>query len=201
MRLLLDTDAFCKLAIAGLLSDAAALLGADLPECGRLAALTYMLRRSRLRRTYGPDVCDRLIPLAETLPVMQQAGDAWLDRLTPVDAIDAGEAQIFALAAETGLPAVSDDKRALRALKEVPGFSEALAGRIVVLEALLLALCDHLGPDQVRRRIAPLAALDRMVLACFSEGNPVPREALLSFYRSRVTELDPLILWAPGPGL
>ena len=45
MRLLIDSDAFCKLAASGLLSDAAALFNG---ECGRLPALPHMLRRGQL---------------------------------------------------------------------------------------------------------------------------------------------------------
>ena len=157
MRLVVDTDAFCKLAMGGLLHDALSLLGADLLECGRLPALPFMLRRGRLREVFGPDQCDALIPVADMVPVAIQPSDIWLDRLTPIQAIDPGEAQLFAAAAEAGLIVVSGDKRGLRALKDVPGFADALASRIVVLEAILLALCDRLGPEDVRQRVQPLA--------------------------------------------
>jgi len=50
MRLLVDSDAFCKLAASDLLSDAAMLFDAELPDCGRLPALPYMLRRGGLPR-------------------------------------------------------------------------------------------------------------------------------------------------------
>ncbi len=36
MKLLFDTDAFCKLGIASLLEDVAHIFGATLQECGRL---------------------------------------------------------------------------------------------------------------------------------------------------------------------
>jgi hypothetical protein len=75
MKLLVDTDAFCKLAVSGLLLDAVSLLGADLTECGRLPALPYMLRKGRLRRAFGPEACDALIPLTDKAPVVVQPGD------------------------------------------------------------------------------------------------------------------------------
>src|SRR5688572_31331079 len=53
MRLLIDSDAFCKLAICELLDDAAAVLGASSAECGRLPALAFMLRKGNLRRKLG----------------------------------------------------------------------------------------------------------------------------------------------------
>ena len=200
MRVLVDTDVFCKLALGGVLHDAIALLGADLSECGRLPALPYMLRRGRLRKVYGPEACDALLPVANEMPIAIQPGDTWLDRLTPFDAIDPGEAQIFAAAAEAGLIVVSGDKRALRVLKEIAGFPDALTGRIVVLEAILLALCDHLGSEEVRQRIHALVALDTMVQVSFSIGNPDPRDALQSYYTSLAAELAPLVLWGPRPG-
>ena len=97
MRLLVDTDVFCKLGMGGLLHDAIALLGADVSECGRLPALHHMLQWGRLRKVYGPEACDALLPLANEVPIAIQPGDTWLDRLTPFEAIDPGEAQIFAV--------------------------------------------------------------------------------------------------------
>ena len=98
MRLLIDTDAFCKLAVGGLLHDALNLLSVDLIECGRLPALPYMLRKGRLRRLFGEDLCDKLIPLAESIPVADQPSNSWLDKLIDIHTIDPGEAQIMAAA-------------------------------------------------------------------------------------------------------
>lgn len=200
MRALLDTDAFCKLAVAGVLHEAIRLLGVDLQECGRLPALPYMLRRGRLRKVFGENACDALIPVAESVPLAVQPGDLWLDKLTPIPAIDPGEAQIFAAAAEAELILVSGDKRALRALKDVAGFADALAGRIVTLEAILIALCDQLGPEEVQHRVRALIASDKMVSVCFSAGNPDPRSALLSYQQDLESQLHPLVLWNPRQG-
>ena len=117
MRLLVDSDAFCKLAASDLLSDAAALFDAELRECGRLPALPYMLRSGGLHWTYGAAVCERLIPLAESMPAVQQVSNLWLEQLAPIPAIDPGEAILFATAADLQLPVLSGDLRALRTLK------------------------------------------------------------------------------------
>ena len=197
MKLLVDTDAFCKLALAGLLQEAVGLLGADIRECARLPALPYMLRRGKLRSVYGPDACDGLIPLAIDMPTAEPPGDVWLDKLSPLPAIDAGEALIFATAAEKGIHVLTGDKRALRALKDVEGFADALAERIAVMEAVLYALCDQLGPDEVRQRVAPIVPTDTMVQVCFSPGNQDARAALLSYYHDLANALDPLRVWRP----
>lgn len=200
MKLLVDTDAFCKLGVAGFLQDAAHIFRAGLQECGRLPALPHMLRKGRLRNLYGAEACDALIRVADAMPVVHQPSVTWLDKLTPVDTIDPGEAQIFAAAAELGLIVVSADKRALRAVKNVQGFADALAGRIAVLEAVLLALCDQLGHEEVRQKIAPLAALDKVLKVCFSHGNPDPGATLLSYHRTLEADVEPLVLWDPRVG-
>ena len=69
MRLLVDTDVYCKLAVSNLFREGIRLLGADLSTCGTLTALPHMLARGRLRKTYGPEVCEGLIP--EVLSMQQ----------------------------------------------------------------------------------------------------------------------------------
>jgi hypothetical protein len=200
MKLLVDTDAFCKLGVAGLFQDATKIFRAAVQECGRLPALPYMLRKGRLRKLYGGETCDALIFVADDMPEIPKPSDTWLDKLAPIDTIDPGEAQIFAAAAESGLIILLGDKRALRVLKDVDGFADALAGRIVVLEAVLLALCEQLGDEKVRRHIAPLAESDAVVKVCFSPGNPDHREGLASYYKTLAVEVEPLVLWDPGIG-
>lgn len=197
MKLLFDTDAFCKLGIASLLEGTAHIFGATLQECGRLPALPRMLRKGGLRKHYGGSVCDALIPVANALPVMANPAVTWLEKLTAVAAIDPGEAQIISVAAEQGQPFVTGDKRALKALKGIADFVPALEGRVVVVEAVLLALCDRIGQEEMRRRMASLAIADRMVDVCFSSGNPDPSSALLSYYQALERELAPLRLWNP----
>ncbi|TAM46037.1 MAG: hypothetical protein EPN55_06485 [Gammaproteobacteria bacterium] len=197
MSLLIDTDVFCVLAAGQLLDDTVGLLGSDLSECARLPALSHMLRKGKLRKKYGDRISDQLIPIADSIPVIDQPDALWLDRLTLVQNIDPGEAQLFALAAEKQLSVITGDKRALRALKGVPSFADALAGRIVVLEAILIALCARLGTTVVSARVQPLVTHDSMIRVSFSPSNPDPEDALLSYYQNLVTELNPLVLWHP----
>lgn len=196
-RLLVDTDAFWKLALSDLLPEAASVFGCDLTECARLPALPYMLRRGRLRNALGDEEADALARVAMAMPAIDAPSGPWLERLAQISAIDPGEAQLLAIAAESDLLVVSGDKRALRALRLVEGAAEALGAKLVTLEAILLALCDLLGVSEVQRRITPLAGKDTMVDICFSPGNSAPRAALESYHRSLVTELVPLILWEP----
>lgn len=200
MRLLVDTDIFCKLGVSGLLQPTLAALGVDLTECGRLPALPHMLRRGKLPKLYGDASCTALVPLAESIALAPGAGAEWLDQIVGVDRIDPGEAQLFAAASENTLIIVSGDKRALRAVARLPMFCEALSGRIITLEAVLLELCRVVGVPTVRRAVQPLAA-DGMVKVCFSPTNGDPEAALRSYLDDLAAEVAPLLLWNPGMGV
>jgi hypothetical protein len=197
MRLLLDTDVFCKLAICGLIEDTIHILGATLSECGRLPALPYMLKRGRLHNKYGAETCIMLQQIVESIPPIRQPGDEWLEKLAQIEAVDPGEAQLFAVAAQHGLMVITGDKRALLALKAVDGLPSALNGRVVVLEAALIALCNDLGPAKVGQCLQPLSETDLVIKICFSNSRSDPRECLRSYYNKLVTETAPLVLWKP----
>lgn len=199
MPLLVDSDAFCKLGIAGLLGDVPGLFGLGFADCRRLPALPYMLRRGRLPKLYGAKTCDALLGAVETIPAVPPPSDAWLERLAHVPAIDPGEALLFAAAAESGHLVLTGDKRALRAVKDAPGFADALLGRVVVLEAALLGLCDRHGAEVIRGRVAPLLGSDTMIAVCFSPANPDPPAALLSYFHAFATDVAPMALWTPRP--
>src|SRR5690606_27475003 len=139
MRLLIDSDAFAKLGIAGLLAPLLEVLGVALDDCGRLPALPHMLRRGGLPRLYGQQACDALQETANAIGLAPQASPEWLQRLTAVPQVDAGEAQLLASAAESSLLLVTGDKRALIAVVRVGDFAQALAGRIVTVEGALLS--------------------------------------------------------------
>lgn len=201
MRLLVDTDLFCKLGVANLFDEALISLGVQESDCGRLPALPYMLRRGALPRTYGSEACMALLPVAERIAPIGSPAAVWLDRLTSIPTIDPGEAQLFSTAAQQSLVVLSGDKRALRGIKDVPGYAEALSGRIIVFESILMLLCDQMADAEIRRRLEPLTGKDTMVSVCFSEGNKDPHGALTSYYQNLATEVNPLVLWTPQNGV
>lgn len=200
MPLLVDSDAFCKLGIASLLGDVPSLFGMDIASCRRLPALPYMLRRGRLRSLYGAETCDALLQSVETIAALSPPSAVWLDRLAHIPAIDPGEALLFASAAESGDLVLTGDKRAVGVIKDIPILAEALSGRVVVLEAVLLGLCRRHGSNLIRRRVESLLPSDTMIAVCFSAGNQDPSAALLSYFTALATEVAPLALWDPRPG-
>ena len=197
MRVLIDTDAFCKLATCGLLVESIEVLGADLRECGRLPALPYMLRRGSLRRVYGPENCDAIMAIADEMPSVGASSGTLLSELVSSADIDPGEAQLLSMAADTDLYLITGDKRSLRALANLTKIVAAFAHRIVTLEGILLALCKRIGPEEVRGRVKGLRAPDNVTRVCFGELTVDPVACLLSYFRSLTREVRPLALWFP----
>jgi hypothetical protein len=198
-RLLVDTDVFAKLGIAGLFERLYTLFGVTANQCSRLPALPHMLRRGALPALYGKEQCDRLLPIAESMPVAPNASTAWLSRFASVPQIDPGEAQLFASAAEHQLYVVTGDKRAVVAAAKVEGMADALGGRVAPMEAVLLSFCQLLGRDRVREAVRPLITTEdrkeKMLRVCFSEGNPDPESALRSYINDLKRSAAPLVLW------
>jgi len=185
------------LGVSDLLTEVLAVLDVKLGDCRCLPALSHMLRKGSLVRNYGEEVCAELVPLAKQIKIITDPDPIWLDRLISITSIDPGEAQLFALAAQNDFMIITGDKRALRAIKDIDGYPEALAGRIVVIEAILMVLCDRLGHAEVKRKLGTLVANNMTLRSCFSESNPDPISGLESYYRSLATEVHPLLLWEP----
>ncbi|MBL9039089.1 MAG: hypothetical protein JNG84_11275 [Archangium sp.] len=200
MRLLVDTDAFCKLAAVGLLEEAAKLLGGTLSEVERLAALPHMLRGSKkLRKHLGDALADELVPIAMERVAASAPPTDTATLLVGVENIDVGEVELFASAASADALLVSGDKRALNAVARVVHVVPRLSGKIVCLEAMLFALCDSVGVEQLRSRVSSRAYLDKVFQICFSPGS-APKECLGSYLRDLQSKVVPLVLWSPPGG-
>ena len=195
--MLFDTDAFCKLGVARLLYETIATFGVTIKECGRLPALPYMLKRGRLRRNLGDVNSEYLIRLADEMPSIPEPTGRWLALLTGQSSIDPGEALLLAMAAEQSCFVITGDKRALVGVKELPEFSAALDGRVVVLEAVMATLCRMLGEDALRARVMPIGNIDAAIRVCFSDPGASPLVGLGSYFDELAENLYPLKLWSP----
>lgn len=194
-QLLLDTDAFCKLAIANLLDDVLTLLGVNRARCAVLPALPYMLGRGRLRKKYGDVESDQLRKLANEFAVAPGASTGWLDVLSIQPSIDPGEAQLFALAAEREIRVMTGDKRALEALAKINSIHPLLSGNVLTLEAVLTGLAEELPDTQLRHKGSILGQYDQMAKAVFSSTGSDLKEALDSYFRDVEFKAQPLRLW------
>lgn len=199
MKVLVDSDALCKLAAANLLGAALELLESDLNGCRRLAALPWMLRRGGLAKRLGPETCAHLLPTVEGIAAAPEPSPAWLEQLAADPNIDPGEALLCALAAEHQLLIVTGDKRALTAVRSLPEVATALSGRVVLVEAVLIALCRRIGTEQIRADVACVLRLDTMLGVCFAATVADPVEALETYLAAAARDLEPLKLWRPDP--
>lgn len=197
MKLLIDTDAFSKLAICGLLESAVNELGGNLTTCGRLAALPYMLQRGKLPKNYGIQTCCTLERIANRMPVVQSTNGSLLDQFLQINEIDAGEALLFAQSIEEELPLITGDKRALLALKNVKGIAALLNNRIVTLEAILLALCNTYSATTIHSNITPHVSIDKVFRICFPTSTIDPTPCLHSYYSDISNAVLPIHLWEP----
>jgi hypothetical protein len=194
-QLLVDTDAFCKLAAADLLDDVFSLLSVDRTQCAVLPALPHMLERGRIRKNYGDAAADRLRKLADEFPAAPNSSSAWLDVLADEPSINPGEAQLFALAAERRIRVLTGDKRSLDALAKITAIHPSLAGRVVTLEAVLRGMASNIPEAQLRHKGKVLGQRDQMAKAVFaSEGSDLG-EALDSYIRDLAARAKPLELW------
>jgi hypothetical protein len=159
-----------------------------------------MLRKGALPRIYGAEACSGVFDVAMRIPSISDPDPEWLDWLLQVPGIDIGEAQLFAFAAANSLIVITGDKRSLQALKNIDKYTDAMAGRIVVLEALLLALFNRIGPDELRIGVGRIIESDRMLKICFSPDNSDLPQGMESYFRDTVNSVHPLILWDPQVG-
>lgn len=195
MRLVIDTDAFCKLGASGLLGSAASALGCTEAECARLPALPHMLKRGSLAKRLGPDRCAEVLARVPSFAAVPPASTSYLEPFIGVPDVDAGEAQLFALVAEHGSLLLTGDKRALRAAGRLAAVADSLNDKLVTLEALLLRLVALDGAEHIRSSVQSIADLDGMIKVCFSASNSNPAAALESYFSTLEREVAPLRLW------
>lgn len=200
MGLLVDTDAFCKLGVCdGVLDLVTAALDGSATQPQRLAALPHMLKRGRLKKRLGDDNCAKLLSMAAPLPEVKIESNELLDLMTGETDIDPGEALLFAACIEQDAQLVTADKRAIRAVNGIGDVRTELAGRLVTMEAALLAVGADTDLKTLKSVMQPAAALDTMVKVAFSPGDADPADALTSYLRSFANEVGEDLLWLP-PG-
>lgn len=144
----LDNDALLKLARYGLLNAIIEVFESKDFTIKVLATAKYVLlpARDRLKRCKDEESASRLETfLSITQPIDTEAiNPDYLDALSVVENIDAGESLLLAAAAsEDSSIVVTGDKRALQALcsnSSIIYIRDTLAGRIVSLEVLFSIL-------------------------------------------------------------
>lgn len=117
-----------------------------------------------------------------------------------VPGIDAGEAVLLAtIAATAGARLLTGDKRALRALAAMaPSVRSSYAGRILLVEQVLLGVLDARGLDWLREHVCPEKDVDKTVSMVMGSRCDAPeqsvREGLASYLNEMRLLCEPSIL-------
>jgi hypothetical protein len=194
--LIIDSDIFVLLSAAELLDRVAELLTVLPANVRRLPALPHQLERGRaFKKNYTDKVrataiakCGQVVPLAE-----RPADDERFQRLVDTDNIDEGEALMFALVSEQQhLYLASGDKRSMIALAtsgNLADVREAVAGRVVCLEATLRLLVEADGVAKVAAAFASVRDANQTLRVIFSEAAATNEAECLRYIASYFNHL------------
>lgn len=145
MIAIIDNDVIFKMARWNLLAELTTLLGGDPRKIRHLSTCVHALcgTQSRMRRTGCDEASAGRIRAfcAASSPLSDAVDPVLLDELAAIDAIDAGEVQIFATASgDPDAITYMGDKRSLLALagaRSLERVTALLAGRVKCLEQVI----------------------------------------------------------------
>lgn len=203
-RLLIDNDAVLKLARYGLLTITLDVLGLSPSHVYVLSTAKYALLPSakRLHRCKDERTAKSLEDFFSVASVLSSdsADYAIVDLLSEQEGIDAGEAIMFAVAAQDQDAFVlTGDKRALAALRSADAagaVSDALSGRVLILETVFAALIQH-DFTAVQECVRAQPTVDKALSNAFGVVAPASFQSVQDAMNSYITHLkkltDPLL--------
>jgi len=202
--LYLDSDLFILHAGAGLLPDLIAVAGFELPDARRLRPLPYMLRKGRIPRVYSAGAIEKASAWCPRIPPIDTSPSAdLLDQLLTVPGIDAGEAFLFALAAESDSLVGTGDKRACAALYTSNCRAKnLLRGKILCFETVLRLLLEKLEFLDLAKRLAPAREHNQTLRVLLSQGEQTSEAQFIDGLRSCSLDLERQagnLLFRPSP--
>lgn len=194
--LLIDNDALLKLARYGLLDQALTLFKCNPTDVSVLPAAKYRLlpAKNRLRFCQDEESATRLEAFFEISNLLDAglANPDLLDVLNAVPNIDAGEALLFAVAANNrNTLVITGDKRSLEALcsyDSVADVSKALAGRVVSLEVLFSMLAEYQF-TLIQERVRAKPDVDTTLKIVFGVTFPADCESVKKGFASYISDL------------
>jgi len=194
--LLVDSDIFIILSSAGVLERTAELLGFESEDIRRLPALENQLTRgTKFKKMYPQEIRNAALSCCQGIaPLTERPSDVRiLDQLASVSDIHVGEAVMYALMVERpSYLLASGDKRAMQALAanaDLRNVRDALAGRILCLEAAVRMLVRRDGVAQVANAFTPLRSVNTTLSIVFSRGAATTKQNCLRALESYLTDL------------
>jgi hypothetical protein len=204
--LYVDVDAVAKLAHWQLLEHLPSLLGVAWSDCGTLGSVVHRASRATEKADgklfKSTEAAGRAMASVKLMGKPVEPGGVTMSSLQDIAGLDPGEAVLLsAVADEAGSRLLTGDKRAIRALAELDaGVRGPIAGRILVVEQIVLLAFDRFGLAWLRDRVCPFADIDkaiRVVMGGRCDASEVAvREALEAYIQELVGLCDPSLLSA-----
>lgn len=178
MKVYLDVDALHKLGAFNALNEVLTVLGVSSAEVWVPGTAKYKLRLktdAEAVKRHGADTAARLRDFIGLVHEISEGPTEDEKRqLEQIQGLDAGELLLIAMAARSDDSLiVTGDKNAMRALasqQRCAQFATRLAGRVICLEQLLVALLDLHGFPWLHGRVSASPATDRGVASIVAPG-------------------------------
>ena len=195
MKLLVDVDALAKLAHWRILEELPGLTGVPLSQCATLTSARFRAQRAVKK----PD--GRVFHSTEAATAALRAMDSMMGPLSldaqhlpilqGISGIDAGEAVLLSALAAGGAHLLTGDKRALKALAELDSVQRApYAGKIVLIEQVLLASLARHGIEWLRERVCPYKQIDKAIGNAMGSRCDASQDSVREGLESYIKELD-----------
>lgn len=197
--LFVDVDAMAKLAHWNLLEHLPTLLTLDWQQ---VVTVESLAPRARKAAKGNPDrLFSEVFAAANIVEVLPHVGrfDQSCDReilkiLTNLTAMDVGEALLLAMTvAHPQGVFLTGDKRAIQALAQSP-VANLFAGRVVIMEQVILHALSVLGRDKLLQHICPFLQCDRTISICLGSNCDNQAVEIRMALMSYISEIDRLVI-------
>lgn len=204
MVALADNDILFKLAALELLDQLPEMLDVAPSSIHVLDSVPYVARKNQsIEDRFGEAAVDRTLEFVDSLPKLgaESVPDWPLDQLNDYEAIDVGEAILFAAATQYDpVCVVTGDKRSLRALCEsdCDDIIGEVSGCVVCFEELILRSIVLVEYEVVRERVIAAPNVDKVLNdIAFRNGADTSKEkakTALQSYRDGLNDETGLLL-------
>ncbi len=169
--LYLDSDIFILCAGVCLLPDLIGAAGFELPQARRLRPLPHMLLKGRIPKKYSAATIEKASAWCSKVKAIDRSpSPALVDQLI-MPGIDAGEAFLFALVAESDSIVATGDKRACLALQASDCEAKAqLRHKVICLETALWLLLERVEYPRLAQSLTPAREHNRTLRVLLSQG-------------------------------
>jgi hypothetical protein len=202
--LFMDVDVVTKFANWGLLRELSTVMGVGWRDVTTRQNIRHRARQSASspdgKLFHSAEAANTVIELFQYwAPLSDDYNVMMLEELADIRGIDSGEAALLSYVVnDDDRLLLTGDKRAIRALAGT-SFATQFAGRIIIIEQLLLLYLQHFGREWLLRRLCPNRELDGMLKVVFGANcdneEPEIHAALLSYIDEVDKFMSPSLLW------